>query len=125
MNLKQAATYVLRPHVAAMRSYASTNPMPSPPERRGRPSATLIWRCYLTSMITVQTRSTADLWQRLGDDPAWHALRGGGPLECPSESRLASFLKRHRAAKDRLLSPLEPKPRCSIESGQPLAARQG
>ena len=45
-------------------------------------------------MITVQTRSTADVWERLGEDPAWHALRGHGPRGCPSESRIASFLKR-------------------------------
>jgi hypothetical protein len=46
-------------------------------------------------MITAQTRSTMVLWDGLGADRAWHALRRGGPSECPSASALAALLRKH------------------------------
>lgn len=95
MSLKRAAIKVLKPYVAEMRSYASTHPMPSPPERRSWPTANFVWSRYVTSMITAQTRSSRPLWDGLRADPAWRALRSGGPQQCPNGTRLASLLKSH------------------------------
>jgi thermostable 8-oxoguanine DNA glycosylase len=95
MSLYRAALTVLKPHVPAMRSYASTHPMPAPLERRAWPTVTWVWRRFITSMITVQTRSTTDLWNALNADPDWHALRRGGPHRCPSRQSLSTFLKKH------------------------------
>jgi hypothetical protein len=86
---------VLKPHAEAMRSYAATHPMPEPQARRVLPTKTWIWRRYVTSMITVQTLSTARLWSGLGGDPRWHALRRGGPERCPSRGGIATLLRVH------------------------------
>jgi hypothetical protein len=96
MTLKSAALKVLQPHVTAMRSYAKAHPLASSPSRRGWPTARFVWRRYVTSMITVQTRSTPPLWIGLSADPAWNALRWGGSTNCPSRSALASLLTKHR-----------------------------
>ncbi len=82
-------------HVPAMRSYASTHPMPAPTERRTWPTTTWVWRRYVTSMITVQTRSAMDLWDGLHEDPRWSALRRGGPEDSPPRRSLYVFLKKH------------------------------
>lgn len=94
-TLLSAALTVLRPHVAAMRSYAATHPMPPVPRTRTWPTTNFVWRRYLSSMITSMTRSTNELWDGLRADAEWNALRKGGPRECPSRPTIERFLRGH------------------------------
>jgi hypothetical protein len=95
MSIHRAARRVLEPHIDTMRSYLAFNPMPAPKRVRVWPTATWVWRRYLSSMITSMTRSTPELWQELAADPEWRRMGREGPAGCPNQRALSRFLRHH------------------------------
>jgi hypothetical protein len=93
--LRRAARVLLKPHIATMRTYAVANPIPRSAGRRASPTKAWIWGRYVTTMVTVQTRMTADFWTAMNGDPDWRAVVRGGPERCPSGRSLYSLLSRH------------------------------